>query len=129
LRWRRQNVFSFQLFSRQHSSEGKPMNDTSRKTEAAADDISADIANLRADVAKLSASMTELLRHQATHAQDRVMDAVGSAREQLASSAADATEKMRSASAELESSIERNPLAAVVIALICGLLLGRIGRD
>ena len=105
------------------------MSKESEKVEAHVDDISADLANLRADVAKLTATVTELLKHQASHAQDRVMGAVGSAREQIASSAADAQQKVRSASAELESSIERNPLAAVVIAMLCGWVLGRMGRD
>jgi ElaB/YqjD/DUF883 family membrane-anchored ribosome-binding protein len=97
------------------------------KTENSVD-LSADLANLRADVAKLSASMAELLRQQTTQTQDRVRDAVDSAREQFAHSAADAKEGVRSASAELEASIERNPLTAVMIAMLCGLMLGMMGR-
>ena len=99
------------------------------KVEAPIDDIAADLAHLRSDVAKLTATIGDLLKHQATYAGDRVMDAVGTAREQFASSTAGAQKKVRSASAELESSIEHNPLMAVVIAMICGLVLGRLGRD
>ncbi len=103
-------------------------NEMASKAENSAADLSADLANLRADVAKLSASVAELVRHQATHTQDRVMGAVDSAREQLAHSAADAKEKVRSTSAELEASIERNPLTAVMIAMACGLVIGMMGR-
>jgi ElaB/YqjD/DUF883 family membrane-anchored ribosome-binding protein len=103
--------------------------ETAPHVEAHIDNISADLATLRADVARLSASVAELLRHEANQAQDRVKDVVGSAREQLANSATEAREKVRSASAELEATIERNPLTAVAIAMVCGLLLGRIGRD
>jgi ElaB/YqjD/DUF883 family membrane-anchored ribosome-binding protein len=98
------------------------------KTENSAVDISADLANLRADVAKLSASVAELLRQQTTQTQDRVREAVDSARNHFTHSAADAKESVRSASAELEASIERNPLTAVMIAMACGLVLGMMGR-
>ena len=98
-------------------------------TKETAVDLSADLANLRGDVAKLSASVAELLRQQATQTQDRVRGAVDSARDQLAHSAADAKESVRSAGAELEASIERNPLTAVMIAMLCGLVLGMMGRS
>lgn len=101
----------------------------SSKVENSAGDISADLANLRSDVAKLSASVTELVRQQATQTQDRVLGAVDSAREQLASSAADAKESLHSASAQLEASIERNPLTAVMISMLCGLVIGMMGRS
>lgn len=104
-------------------------NEMASKTENSAVDISADLANLRDDVAKLSASVAELLRQQTTQTQDKVRGAVDNAREQLAHSAADAKESVRSASAELESSIERNPLTAVMIAMLCGLVLGMMGRS
>ncbi|HWG06766.1 MAG TPA: hypothetical protein VG271_17295 [Beijerinckiaceae bacterium] len=105
------------------------MTKESEKVEGHVDDISADLANLRADVAKLTATVTDLLKHQASFAQDRVMGAVDSAREQITNSAADAQQRVRSASAELESAIERNPLAAVAVAMLCGWVLGRMGRD
>jgi ElaB/YqjD/DUF883 family membrane-anchored ribosome-binding protein len=104
------------------------LNEMASKTENSAVDISADLANLRSDVAKLSASVAELLRQQTTQTQDRVRGAVDSAREHIAHSAADAKESVRSASAELEASIERNPLTAVIIAVMCGLVLGMMGR-
>jgi ElaB/YqjD/DUF883 family membrane-anchored ribosome-binding protein len=104
-------------------------NEMARKTENSAVDLSADLANLRADVAKLSGSMAELLRQQKAQTQDRIRGAVDSAREHFAHSAADAKESVRSASAEFEASIERNPLTAVMIAMMCGLVLGMMGRS
>jgi ElaB/YqjD/DUF883 family membrane-anchored ribosome-binding protein len=104
------------------------VNEMASKTEDSAVDIAADLANLRSDVAKLSASMAELLRQQTMQTQDRVRGVVDSAREHLAHSAADAKESVRSASAELEASIERNPVTAVMIAMMCGLVLGLMGR-
>lgn len=104
------------------------LNEVKSPNAETAVDVAADLANLRSDVAKLSASVTEILRQQSTHTQDRVRGVVDATRERIAHSAADAKESVRSASAELESTIGRNPLTAVAIALMCGLVIGMMGR-
>ncbi len=97
--------------------------------------ISADIARLRDDFAKLSASVADLVKAQAGQASAAMRSAVGDARERLASStaetrerlaghaadaqgrimdkAADAQDRFIAATADLEATIERNPLTAV----------------
>ena len=51
-------------------------------------------------------------------AQGRIMD-----------KAADAQDRFMAATADLESTIERNPLIAVLIALFIGLLMGTLSRS
>jgi ElaB/YqjD/DUF883 family membrane-anchored ribosome-binding protein len=57
------------------------------------------------------------------------MDAVGSARTQFSDSAASAQERVQSAQADLESSIERNPMTAVFVALGIGFVIGLMTRS
>lgn len=112
--------------------------------------ISADLARLRDDFAKLSASVADLVKVQAGQASAAMRSAVGDARERLASStaetrerlagraadaqgrimnkAADAQDRVMAATADLESTIERNPLTAVLIALFIGVLMGALSR-
>ena len=112
--------------------------------------ISADLARLRDDFAKLSASVADLVKAQAGQASAAMRSAVGDARERLASStaetrerlagraadaqgrimdkAADAQDRFMAATADLEATIERNPLTAVLIALFLGLLMGALSR-
>ena len=113
--------------------------------------ISADLAALRNDVAKLSSSVADLLKAQATQASAAMRGAMGDARDRLASTtagakdklgghaadakgrimdkAADAQDRFMAATADLESTIERNPLMAVFIALFIGLLMGTLSRS
>ena len=118
--------------------------------EPKASQITADLAALREDFAKLSSSVADLVKAQAGHASAAMRDAVGEARERLASTtagakdklagraadaqgrimdkAADAQDRFMAATADLESTIERNPLIAVLIALFIGLLMGTLSR-
>jgi ElaB/YqjD/DUF883 family membrane-anchored ribosome-binding protein len=113
--------------------------------------ISADLATLREDFAKLSSSVADLVKLQASQASAAMRGAVGDARERLASTAADTKEKLAgraataqdrimdkaadaqdrfiAATADLEATIERNPLIAVLIALFIGLLMGTLSRS
>jgi ElaB/YqjD/DUF883 family membrane-anchored ribosome-binding protein len=113
--------------------------------------VSADLAALRDDFAKLSASVADLVKAQAGQASAAMRSAVGDARERLASSTAETRERLAgraadaqaramdkaaaaqdrflAATADLESTIERNPLIAVLIALFIGLLMGTLSRS
>jgi ElaB/YqjD/DUF883 family membrane-anchored ribosome-binding protein len=113
--------------------------------------ITADLATLRDDFAKLSSSVADLVKAQAGQASAAMRGAVGDARERLASTTADARERLAgraadaqdrikdkaadaqdrfmAATADLESTIERNPLMAVLIALFIGLLMGTLSRS
>lgn len=99
------------------------------KFETDTADIAAELAALRDDIAKLGATVTDLVRHQAEATGVGVHHAFDSARDSLASSAGDAQAHIRKTSAEFESAIERNPLTAVLVALGIGLFLGMASRD
>jgi ElaB/YqjD/DUF883 family membrane-anchored ribosome-binding protein len=96
------------------------------KTEGAAGDFAADLAALRQDVARLAETMGELVRHQTQAAGHRVSEAVGEAKDRISSSVADAQKRACAAGGEIEASIERNPLTAVLIAVGVGMSLGML---
>jgi ElaB/YqjD/DUF883 family membrane-anchored ribosome-binding protein len=89
-----------------------------KNVEDAAGDLTGGFAALRHDVARLAETIGELARHQTQSAGLRASEAVGEAQGQL-----------RSASGEIEASVERNPLTAVLIAFGVGMLLGVFGRS
>jgi ElaB/YqjD/DUF883 family membrane-anchored ribosome-binding protein len=72
--------------------------------EGAAGDFAADLAALRADVAHLAETLGKLVQHQT---QDRV----------------------RAASGEIEASIRRNPLTAILVAFGIGMSVGMMNRS
>jgi ElaB/YqjD/DUF883 family membrane-anchored ribosome-binding protein len=107
--------------------------------DEATQDFAADLAALRDDISKLTASVSELLRSQASvttntvlgsvdQARQKVTDTAADARQKLADTAADAQERVAGISADLEATIERNPLVAVLVAMFAGLLLGIMSR-
>ena len=98
--------------------------DIEKTTEHMATEFSA----LRDDVARLTATLGELLRLQGKAAGDAAVDAVGAAKNGVADSIADATVHTRAAGAEIEASIERNPMTALVIAFGVGISVGMISR-
>jgi ElaB/YqjD/DUF883 family membrane-anchored ribosome-binding protein len=100
-----------------------------RKGESESPDETADLAGLRAEIARLSSALGELAQNQAAAASERVRAAVDGARASVGSSAADAQESLHKASAELAATVERNPLVAVLIAAIIGFIFGISTRD
>ncbi len=100
-----------------------------KNAEGAARDLTADVTALRQDVARLAETMSELVRDQTQAAAGRVSEAVGDARHKIASTAADAQNRVRAASGEIEASIERNPLMAVLVAFGIGMLFGMMSRS
>jgi ElaB/YqjD/DUF883 family membrane-anchored ribosome-binding protein len=100
-----------------------------KNAESAAGDLTADLAALRQDVARLTETIGKLVQHQAQTAGLGVSDIVGDATEKIASTAADAQSRVRAASGEIEASVERNPVTAVLIAFGIGMLLGIVSRS
>jgi ElaB/YqjD/DUF883 family membrane-anchored ribosome-binding protein len=90
----------------------------------ATQDLAADFAALREDVTKLSSSVTELARKQASATTSTVADAVDGARHKLSDTAAEAQNRLREAGSDLEGMIERNPMVAMLAALSAGLMIG-----
>jgi ElaB/YqjD/DUF883 family membrane-anchored ribosome-binding protein len=100
-----------------------------KDVEDAAGDLTADFAALRRDVARVTETIGELVQRQTQSAGLRASEAVGEARDRITNTAAEAQGQLRSASGEIEASIERNPLTAVLIAFGVGISLGVFGRS
>ena len=90
--------------------------------------LDADLKALREDITKLTSSVSDLMKTQTASATSAVMGEVGDAREKLTDHATDARERVSAATADLEAVIERNPLIAIVAALIAGLFMGILSR-
>ncbi|MBB3770713.1 ElaB/YqjD/DUF883 family membrane-anchored ribosome-binding protein [Angulomicrobium tetraedrale] len=101
--------------------------------------LSADLAVLRADVARLAETLTTLAKVQGEAAADAVASRVRQGKEKAEATAADlmeegadayqeAKERASQFGGEVTATIERNPLGAVAAALGVGFLLGLITR-
>jgi ElaB/YqjD/DUF883 family membrane-anchored ribosome-binding protein len=102
----------------------------SNKTDDfATSDLAADLAALRADITRLSDTMSGLVRAQANSATAAMRGAVGDARDQLSQAANQAQDSAFGAAADLERRIERNPLTAVLIAAGIGMALGMMSKS
>jgi len=99
-----------------------------KSSEGTTGDVSADLAALRQDVARLSESISALLQSQAAGAGQRVSEAVDDAKAKFASTAADVKSRISAAGGEIEASIERNPLTAMLITFGVGMALGMMSR-
>ncbi len=91
------------------------------------EDFAADFAALRDDVTKLTSSVSDYIRKQTAAAADTVFDAAGNARQKVSDTAGKAQDRVAGASRDLETTIEHNPLAAVLIAMVAGLFIGIFG--
>jgi ElaB/YqjD/DUF883 family membrane-anchored ribosome-binding protein len=101
----------------------------SKNAEGAGGDVTADLAAIREDVARLADTISKLMQRQTQAAGLGVSEAVGDAGDRIGSAAADARNRARAASGEIEASIERNPLTAVLIAFGIGMWLGMMSRS
>jgi ElaB/YqjD/DUF883 family membrane-anchored ribosome-binding protein len=90
----------------------------------ASQDFAADFASLREDITKLTSSVSELARAQASATASTVMDTVESAQQKFSEGASEAQNRLRGAGSDIEAMIERNPLVAMLAALSAGLLIG-----
>ena len=99
-----------------------------KPVEKASQDFTAELASLRDDVAKLNSSLSKFIRTRSTAQTDTVFDAVDNARQKISDTASKTQDRVAGASTDLENTIERNPLAAVVIAMVAGILLGLLSR-
>ena len=96
--------------------------------EATADHLTADLAALRHDVARLAETMGDIAQRQVQSASHRVSEAAGDARDRLASSATEVQARICAATRSLGRTVERNPMTAVMIALGVGMSLGLLSR-
>lgn len=99
-----------------------------KPVEEATQDFSADLAALRDDVTKLTSSVSEFIRSHTVATSSSVVDAVDNAKQKISDTASKAQDRVSETSADLESTIERNPLAAVLVAMVVGLMIGLVSR-
>ena len=96
-------------------------------TSSKPEDFAADFAALRDDITKLTSSFSDYIRKQTATAANTVFDAADNARQKVSDTASKAQDVVTGASRDLETTIERNPLAAVLIAMVAGLFIGIFG--
>jgi ElaB/YqjD/DUF883 family membrane-anchored ribosome-binding protein len=101
---------------------------TSKPPEEASPDIAADWLALRDDITKLTASVSELVRAEATATSDTVLGAVNDVRQKFSEQTTDVKDRLSGAGSDLETAIQRNPLMAMLIAMVAGLLIGLLSR-
>ena len=99
-----------------------------KMTEATIEDTTAHLAALRQDIARLSESVSALLQNPAQGVAKQVSDAVDDAKAKFSSTASDVKSRVNVAGGEIEASIERNPLTAVLISFGVGMALGVMTR-
>lgn len=99
-----------------------------KPVEEASQDFTADLAALRDDVTKLTLSVSEFVRTQTAATTSTVFDAVDNARKKISDTASTAQDRVAGASTDLEETIERNPLLAVLIAMVVGIFVGFLSR-
>jgi len=101
---------------------------SNKPVEEASQDFAADLAALRDDVTKLTSSVSEFIRTHTAATTNTVFDAVDNARQKISDTASKTQDRVAGASTDLETTIERNPLAAVLIAMVAGILVGLLSR-
>ncbi len=101
---------------------------SNKPLEEASQDFAADLAALRGDVAKLTSSLSEIIRTGTAATANTVFDAADNARQKISDTASKTQDRVAGASTDLEATIERNPLSAVLIAMVAGILIGLLSR-
>jgi ElaB/YqjD/DUF883 family membrane-anchored ribosome-binding protein len=95
--------------------------------EGTAGDFAADLAGLRQDVARLAETVSKLAQQQAEAAGHRVSEAVGDARDKVAS--AEAQRRICAGGSAIETCIGHHPLTSALIAFVVGMSLGPLIRS
>lgn len=98
------------------------------KVQTVGEDLVTSLMTLQKEVARLAEGMNVLLQNQAHAAGDRLSKVAGDAEESVLEAASAAQQRVCAATKTLESTIERNPVMAVLIALGIGLSIGIISR-
>ncbi len=96
-------------------------------TSSKPEDFAAELAALRHDVTKLTSSVSEFIRTHSAATTNTVFDAVDNARQKVSDTASKAQDRVAGASRDLETTIERNPAAAVLVAMVVGVFVGIVG--
>ena len=113
------------------SNLGSHESDFAGAKTAAAEDASTDVEGLRRDLNSLSNTISRFLS-QAGEVSSSVASQAGDAASSFAESGANmasaAKEHAKTIASELENMGRRNPLGAMAVAFVVGVLVGLIGR-
>jgi ElaB/YqjD/DUF883 family membrane-anchored ribosome-binding protein len=109
------------------STLGKAKNAVGQSAKDAMDGLAnTDFDALKADLMKLTQTVSQLVQNQAASTRGQVMDAVGVASDNIAQSASIAQDKFGSLEADFEDRVQRNPLIAMGLAVGVGILIGKM---
>jgi ElaB/YqjD/DUF883 family membrane-anchored ribosome-binding protein len=101
---------------------------TTAKTAAKPEDIEAQVAQIRDDIATLTRLLGELAGTKVDEAKGFAMHeaeaVIGTARKK----AHEARERVQGAAGSIEAYIEEKPMQSAMIALVAGLLIGLLSR-
>lgn len=107
-----------------------------RALEKIARELSSDFLALRTDLRKLTGVVSDLANEQAestrsgfSGAIDRARDRFSDTSDRFTSQASQAGDRLRGAQADIETRIGKNPMTAVMIAVVGGLLIGALSRS
>jgi len=106
-----------------HSALGGAEDAVARTADAFS---SVDFSALRDEVSKLTQMVADLAQRQIAAGRNQMVGAMGSAGDSLAQSAAVAQDKLVAVEGDVEARIKKNPWAAVAIAALIGLLIGKM---
>jgi ElaB/YqjD/DUF883 family membrane-anchored ribosome-binding protein len=95
--------------------------------EGTAGDFAVDLAALRQDVARLAETVSKLVQQQTQAADQRVSEAVGDAREKIAST--EGQHRICAAASAIETCVGHHPLTSILIAFVVGMSLGPLIRS
>lgn len=110
-------------------NEVEPTRPSNGASAHASQDIHEQLTALKDDIAKLTHTLSGLVKAQAGEAVSQVKQAAGDAAAAGSDLAARATQSVRTSSAEIEAYVERNPWSAVLIAGGIGMMLGLMNRS
>ena len=126
------NKDSFETTSRSPASGDEYLGESFKeKFEAAGatgrtDPDTVDFTALRADIAKLTQTVSKLLERQTSSARDQLAGAVGAAGDNISQSASAAQDKLMSFEEDVGSQIKKNPWTAIAVAGLVGFLIGKV---
>ena len=99
------------------------------KGPATTDDLRAELADLRSDMAALVDTLARMAEGEAGSALNSIRDRLSALAETGEETAAKAGAQIKDAFGAVESTIERNPMTAALIALGLGVFIGMTRRS
>jgi len=101
----------------------------SEATKAKEASVSDEISVLKADIARLTAAVADLVKLEASQARSKVEDVVVDLYNEGRDKLGQVGDRAKGLSEELNHTIERNPTTSVLTALGIGLVLGMLSRS